>query len=83
MGYNNQKVLDILELDAIIKRKLNRVKLRYENKNDYYEIHQPLLIIDMLYNKKIYDNKLEYPINLECSSYGTWTVFLSLEYSNN
>ena len=81
MGYNNQKVLDILELDAIIKRKLNRVKLRYENKNDYYEIHKPLLIIDMLYNKKIYDNKLEYPINLECSSYGTY--FFDIEEDFN
>ena len=37
IGYNIQKVLDILELDAIIKRKLNKAKLTYDNKYDYYE----------------------------------------------
>jgi hypothetical protein len=72
IGFPRQKILDILELDAIIKRKLNKVKLTYENKNDYYEIYKPLVIADMIYTKKIYDTKLEYPIVLECAKNGKY-----------
>ena len=57
-----QKILN--EFDEIVTRKLNKVKLSYENKYDYYEIYKPLIVADYLYTKKVYDNKSEYDINL-------------------
>jgi hypothetical protein len=59
-----QPILDILEIDEIVKRKLNKVKLTYENKYDYYQIYKPLLIADMLYTRKVYEKKNEYNIKL-------------------
>ena len=59
-----QPILDILEIDEIVKRKLNKVKLTYENKYDYYQIYKPLLIADMLYTRKVYEKKTEYNIKL-------------------
>ena len=61
-GYQYQKILDLLDYDSIINRKFNKVKLVYENKEDYFQIYKPLLIADMIYTKKVYDSKLEYEI---------------------
>lgn len=63
-GYQYQKILDLLDFDNIINRKFNKVKLVYENKEDYFQIYKPLLIADMIYTKKVYDSKLEYEIEL-------------------
>ena len=63
-GYQVQSILDILDLDDIINRKLNKVKLIYENKDEYYKIYKPLIIADMLYTKKVYDSKTEFDIEL-------------------
>ena len=41
-GFILQSVLDILEFDEIINRKLNKVILTYETKYDYYQIYKPL-----------------------------------------
>ena len=65
IGFQTQSILDIVELDEITKRKLNKVQLKYKNKNNYYEIYKPLLIADMIYTRKVYDNKLEYDIELQ------------------
>ena len=63
-GYQSQTVLDLLDFDSIINRKFNKVKLTYENKEEYFQIYKPLLIADMIYTKKVYDSKLEYEIEL-------------------
>jgi len=60
---------------------LNKAKLTYDNKYDYYEIQKPLLIIDMLYTKKIYDNKLEYPIALEHVNNGKYFFEIEDDFS--
>ena len=65
IGFQTQSILDIIELDEITKRKLNKVQLKYKNKNNYYEIFKPLLIADMIYTRKVYDNKLEFDIELQ------------------
>ena len=57
-----QKILQ--EYDDIMNRKLNKVKLKYENKYDYYEIYRPLIVADYLYTKRVYDNKTLYDIEL-------------------
>ena len=58
----NQKL--IKEFNEAATRKLNKVKLKYDNKYDYYQIYKPLIVADYLYTKQIYDNKNEYDINL-------------------
>ena len=58
-GYQTQTILDLLDFDSIINRKFNKVKLTYENKEEYFQIYKPLLIADMIYTKKVYDSKLE------------------------
>lgn len=63
-GYQSQTILDLLDFDDIINRKFNKVKLTYENKEEYFQIYKPLLIADMIYTKKAYDSKLEYEIEL-------------------
>lgn len=60
---------------------MNKAKLTYDNKYDYYEIQKPLLIIDMLYTKKIYDNKLEYPIALEHVNNGKYFFEIEDDFS--
>jgi hypothetical protein len=57
-----QKLLK--DFNEFIHRKLNKVKLKYDNKYDYYEIYKPLIVADYLFTKKIYDNKIEYDIKL-------------------
>ena len=57
-----QKILK--EFDDIVVRKLNKVKLKYDNKYDYYQIYKPLIVADYLYTKKVYDTKKEYDIEL-------------------
>ena len=63
-GYQVLSILDILDLDDIINRKLNKVKLTYETKDEYYTIYKPLVIADMIYTKKVYDTKTEFDIEL-------------------
>ena len=63
-GYQAQSIIDLIELDDIINRKFNKVKLKYDNKDEYYQIYKPLLVADMIYTRKIYDNKKEYDIEL-------------------
>ena len=60
--YERQRILQ--EYDDVMKRKLNKVKLTYENKYDYYEIYRPLIVSDYLYTKRVYDNKSLYDIEL-------------------
>lgn len=40
------------------------MKLKYDNKYDYYQIYKPLIVADYLYTKKVYDTKKEYDIEL-------------------
>ena len=52
-------------IDPIARRFLNKVQLKYNNKDDYYKIYKPLVIADMKYTKSIYENKSEYEIELK------------------
>ena len=60
--YERQQL--IKEFEEIVNRKLNKVKLAYETKYDYYQIYKPLIVSDYLYTKKVYDNKVTYDIDL-------------------
>ena len=80
-GFILQSVLDILEFDEIINRKLNKVILTYETKYDYYQIYKPLLIADMIYTKKVYDNKLEYDIELLLGKGGKYYFEVSEDFT--
>ena len=63
-GYENQLLMDIIEQDRIMYRKLNKVQLKYSNKERYYNIYKPLAIADMKYTRKLYEKKEEYEFEL-------------------
>ena len=63
-GYENQLLMDIIEQDRIMYRKLNKVQLKYSNKERYYNIYKPLAIADMKYTRKLYEKKEEYEFEI-------------------
>ena len=63
-GFNAQSLMDFIEEEDIIHRKLNKVQLKYKYKNTYYNVLKPLAIADMIYQRKLYENKEDYEIDL-------------------
>ena len=68
LKYSDEKIHErqklLKDVNDIVNRKYNKVKLIYENRYDYYEIYKPLIIADYIYTKKVYDNKITYDIEL-------------------
>ena len=56
-GFDNQPLMDIIEQNEIIHRKLNKVQLTYIDKNNYYNVYKALTIADMKYTRKLYEKK--------------------------
>ena len=54
----------IEELSYVANRFLNKVKDKYEDKQEYYYIHKPLILCELEYARKICENKKTYKINL-------------------
>lgn len=54
----------IEELYYVANRFLNKVKDRYDDKEQYYCIHKPLVLCELEYARKICENKKSYSITL-------------------
>ena len=63
-GFNAQPLMDFIEEEDIIHRKFNKVQLKYKYKSTYYNVLKPLSIADMIYQRKLYENKKDYEIEL-------------------
>lgn len=63
-GFNAQPLMDFIEEEDIIHRKLNKVQLKYKYKETYYNVLKPLSIADMIYQRKLYESKEDYEIDL-------------------
>ena len=50
------------ELLYVSNRFLNKVKDKYDNKEQYYMIHKPLILCELEYARKICENKKSYNI---------------------
>ena len=56
---------NILEkLSYVANRFLNKVKDKYDDKDEYYNIHKPLILCELEYARKICENKKTYNVNL-------------------
>ena len=63
-GFDNQPLIDIIEQENNINRKLNKVQLSYSDKYRYYNIYKALAIADMKYTRKLYEKKDFYEFKL-------------------
>ena len=63
-GFDTQKLIELIEQNGIINRKLNKVQLKYSNKNNYYNVYKALTIADMKYTRKLYEKKDFYEFEL-------------------
>ena len=63
-GFDNQPLIDIIEQESNINRKLNKGQLSYSNKYRYYNIYKALAIADMKYTRKLYEKKDFYEFKL-------------------
>ena len=63
-GFDNQPLMDIIEQESNINRKLNKVQLSYSDKYRYYNIYKALAIADMKYTRKLYEKKDFYEFKL-------------------
>ena len=57
----------IQQMDVITHKFLNKVKLKYETSNEYYNIYKPLIYSEWTYTKKIFEMKKQYNIELNYS----------------
>ena len=67
MSIINNNELIIQQMDDITHKFLNKVKLKYESSNEYYDIYKPLIYSEWSYTKKIFEMKKEYSIELNYS----------------
>ena len=66
---NNIKMNEeiIQQMDNLTQKFLNKVKIKYESSDEYYEIYKPLIYSEWTYTKKIFDMKPQFDIELNYS----------------
>ena len=57
----------IQQMDNLTKKFLNKVKIKYESSEEYYEVYKPLIYSEWTYTKKIFEMKPEFTIDLNYS----------------
>ena len=57
----------IQQMDPLTNKFLNKVKIRYETSNEYYEVYKPLIYSEWTYTKKIFQMKPQFTIDLNYS----------------
>ena len=63
-GFDTQKLMELIEQIGLLNRKLNKVQLKYTDKNIYYNVYKALTIADMKYTRKLYEKKDFYEFEL-------------------
>ena len=57
----------IQQMDNLTKKFLNKVKIKYESSEEYYEVYKPLIYSEWTYTKKIFEMKPQFDIDLNYS----------------
>ena len=57
----------IQQMDPLTNKFLNKVKIKYETSNEYYEVYKPLIYSEWTYTKKIFEMKPQFKVDLNYS----------------